>query len=62
MDLIWIDLSFNGEYSMLINYLENIFLCLITYADAIVDITPQLITFSQRTKSDMYQKNKHSSV
>jgi hypothetical protein len=46
----------------LINYLENIFLCLITYADAIVDITPQLITFSQRTKSDMYQKNKHSSV
>jgi hypothetical protein len=35
----------------LIIYLENIFLCLIVYADAIADITPQFITLNQRTKS-----------
>jgi hypothetical protein len=29
------------------------------YADVIVDITPQLITLNQRSKSDMYHKNKH---
>jgi hypothetical protein len=27
-----------------------------------VDITPQLITLNQRSKSDMYHKNKHSSI
>jgi hypothetical protein len=27
------------------------------YADAIVDITPQLITLNQRTKSNKYHKN-----
>jgi hypothetical protein len=27
-----------------------------------VDITPQLITFNQRSKSDMYHKNKHSGI
>jgi hypothetical protein len=32
------------------------------YADAIVDITPQSITLNQRSKSDKYHKNKHSSV
>jgi hypothetical protein len=32
------------------------------YADVIVDITPQLITLNQRSKSDMYHKNKHSSI
>jgi hypothetical protein len=36
-----------------------IFLCLYVYVDAIVDITPQSITLNQRTKSDMYHKNKH---
>ena len=30
--------------------------------DVIVDITPQLITLNQRSKSDMYHKNKHSST
>jgi hypothetical protein len=35
---------------------------LYVYADVIVDITPQLITLNQRSKSDMYHKNKHSSV
>jgi hypothetical protein len=38
------------------------FLCLIVYADAIVDITPPLITLNQRTKSNRYHKNKHSSI
>jgi hypothetical protein len=33
-----------------------------TYADVIVEITPQLITLNQRSKSDMYHKNKHSSA
>jgi hypothetical protein len=32
------------------------------YAYVIVDITPQLITLNQRSKSDKYHKNKHSSV
>jgi hypothetical protein len=39
-----------------------IFLCLYVYVDAIVDITPQLITLNQRTKSSKYHKNKNSSV
>jgi hypothetical protein len=38
------------------------YLCLYVYADVIVDITPQLITLNQRSKSDMYHKNKHSST
>ena len=29
------------------------------YVDVIVDITPQLITLNQRSKSDKYHKNKH---
>jgi hypothetical protein len=32
------------------------------YLDAIGDITPQPITLNQRTKSDNFHKNKHSSV
>jgi hypothetical protein len=32
------------------------------YMYIIVDITPQLITLNQRSKSDKYHKNKHSSV
>jgi hypothetical protein len=28
----------------------------------IVDITPQLITLNQRSKSNKYHKNKHSSI
>jgi hypothetical protein len=35
---------------------------LYVYADVIMDITPQLITLNQRSKSDMYHKNKHSST
>ena len=39
-----------------------LYLCLYVYADVIVDITPQLITLNQRSKSDKYHKNKHSSI
>jgi hypothetical protein len=42
-----------------------IFIPIYIYADVIVvlvDITPQLITLNQRSKSDMYHKNKHSSI
>jgi hypothetical protein len=39
-----------------------LYLYLYVYADVIVDITPQLITFNQRSKSDIYHKNKHSSI
>jgi hypothetical protein len=38
------------------------YLCLYIYVDVIVDITPQPITLNQKSKSDMYQKNKHSSI
>jgi hypothetical protein len=41
------------------NYLMNfiyLYLCLYVYAYVIVDITPQLITRNQRSKSDMYHK------
>jgi hypothetical protein len=35
-----------------------VFLC----PDVIVDTIPQLFTLNQRSKSDKYHKNKHSSV
>jgi hypothetical protein len=44
-----------------LNYLMNfiyLYSCLYVYADVIVDITPQHITLNQRSKSDMYHKNK----
>ena len=40
----------------------SIFLFMYVYVGAIVDIIPQLITLNQRSKSDMYHKNKHSSI
>jgi hypothetical protein len=39
-----------------------IYLYLYVYVDVIVDITPQPITLNQRSNSDKYHKNKHSSV
>jgi hypothetical protein len=48
-------------FSYLMNFIY-LYLCLYVYADVIVDITPQLITLNQRSKSDMYHKNKHSSI
>jgi hypothetical protein len=56
LDLIY----FCVGYSKLASYFINIFL-LYVYTDAIVDITPQLITLNQRSKSDKYRKDKHSS-
>jgi hypothetical protein len=38
------------------------FFCLYVYVDAIMDITPQPITLNQRTESDQYHKNNHSSI
>jgi hypothetical protein len=40
----------------------SIFLCLDIYGDVIVDNDPQPITLNQRSKSDKYHKNKHSSI
>jgi hypothetical protein len=48
-------------FSYLINFIY-LYLYLYVYADVIVDITPQLITLNQRSKSDMYHKNKHPSI
>ena len=42
----------------LVIFISIFFLSLYVYADVIVDITPQLITLNQRSKSDMYHKNK----
>jgi hypothetical protein len=47
----------------LCSYLINfIYLYLYVYVDVIMDITPQLITLNQRSKSNKYHKNKHSSI
>jgi hypothetical protein len=49
----------------LFSYLKNfiyLYLYLYVYADVIVDITPQLNTLNQKSKSDMHHKNKHSSI
>jgi hypothetical protein len=53
------------DNSKLFSYLMSfiyLYLCLYVYVDLIVDITPQLITLNQRSNSDKYHKNKHSSV
>jgi hypothetical protein len=39
-----------------------LFIYLYIYVDVIMDITPRLITLNQRSKSNKYHKNKHSSV
>jgi hypothetical protein len=54
----------DARYILMVDNLACLitFLCLYAYADAIVDITPQLITFNQRTKSNSFRKNKHSIV
>jgi hypothetical protein len=44
-------------FSYLMNFIY-LFLCL----DVIVDTIPQLFTLNQRSKSNKYHKNKHSSV
>jgi hypothetical protein len=64
MDLLGLIYSSGGIlnlYSHLMIFIY-LYLCLYVYADVIVDITPQLITLNQRSKSDMYDKKKHSSI
>jgi hypothetical protein len=39
-----------------------LFMPIYIYVDVIMDITPQLIKLNQRSKSDKYHKNKHSSI
>jgi hypothetical protein len=47
---------------LLILWILFIYIYAYIYVDVIVDITPQLIALNQRSKSDMYHKNKHSSI
>jgi hypothetical protein len=48
-------------FSYLMNFIY-LYLYLYVYADVIVDITPQFIPLNQRSKSNKYHKNKHSSI
>jgi hypothetical protein len=51
-----------GDILSLYSHFIYLYLCLYVYADVIVGITPQPITLNQRSKSDKYHKNKHSSA
>jgi hypothetical protein len=59
MDIVRLDTLMGDNLVYLVIFI-NIFLYV--YADVIVDITPQLITLNQRSKSNKYHKNKHLSV
>jgi hypothetical protein len=61
MDIVGLDILMGNNLGWLV-ILWKYFLCLYVYVDAIVDITPQLITLNQRSKSDKYHKNKHSNT
>jgi hypothetical protein len=60
MDIVRLDTLMMDNLVYLVIFI-SIFL-LYVYADVIVDITPQPITLNQRSKSDKYHKNKHSSI
>jgi hypothetical protein len=60
MDIVRLDTLMRDNLVYLVIFI-SIF-SLYVYADVIVDITPQLITINQRSKSDKYHMNKHSSV
>jgi hypothetical protein len=60
MDIVRLDTLMRDNLVYLVIFI-SIF-SLYVYADVIVDITPQIITLNQRSKSDKYHKNKHSSV
>jgi hypothetical protein len=67
MDLLRWDGSIKLDIFLIGNILSCLFykyfpLCLGVYTNAFVDITPQPITLNQRSKSDKYHKNKHSSI
>jgi hypothetical protein len=58
MDFVRLDTLMRDNLVCLVIFKSIFFLYV--YADVIVDITPQLITLNQRSKSDKYHKNKHS--
>jgi uncharacterized ion transporter superfamily protein YfcC len=60
MDIVRLDTLMRNNLVCLVILMSIFFLYV--YADVIVDITPQLITLNQKSKSDMYHKNKHSSI
>jgi hypothetical protein len=60
MDIVRLDTLMRDNLVYLVIFYKHFFLYV--YADVILDITPQLITLNQRSKSDKYYKNKHSSV
>jgi hypothetical protein len=59
MYIVRLDTLMRDNLVCLVIFISIFFLYV--YADVIVDITPQLITLNQRSKSDKYNKNKHSS-
>jgi hypothetical protein len=56
MDIVRLYTLLRDNLVYLVIFIKYIFLYLCVYADAIVDITPQLITLNQRSKSDKYHK------
>jgi hypothetical protein len=60
MDFAWLDSLMRDNLVHLDIFITVFFIYV--YADVIVDITPQLITLNQKSKSDMYHKNKHSGI
>jgi hypothetical protein len=60
MDIVRRDTLMSDKLVYLVIFLSIFFLYV--YADVIMDITPQPITLNQRSKSDKYHKNKHSSA
>jgi hypothetical protein len=60
MDIIRLDTLMRDNLVCLDIFITVFFLYV--YADVIVDITPQLITLNQKSKSDIYHKNKHSGI
>jgi hypothetical protein len=59
MDIVRLDTLMRDNLVCLVIFYKNFFLYV--YVDVIMDISPQLITLNQRSKSDNYHKNKHSS-
>jgi hypothetical protein len=60
MNIVRLDTLMRDNLVYLVIFISIFFLYV--YADVIVDITPQPITLNQRSKSDKYHKNKHSSI
>jgi hypothetical protein len=57
MDIVRLDTLMRNNLVCLVIFISIFFLYV--YADVIVEITPQLITLNQRSKSGKYHKNKH---